>query len=139
LVRLNDLATFDLISICEGHCGRQAEPSRTSPHIKLRLKERYLPSIASYWDKHKMAILGKVNEFFQVGGDTYVNLELKFKLRSGTGRLSYQEEMIVRVHGRQARTAEEMGPVTRTWFQESVERIEEIDRFITSLWQGEEQ
>jgi hypothetical protein len=136
LVRLNDLASFDLISICEGHCGRQAEPSRTPPHIKLRLKERHLPDIASRWDDHKMAILGKVNELFQVG-DTYVNLELKFKLRSGTGRLSYQEEMIMRVHGRQARVVEEMGPVIRTWFQQSVERIEAVDHFIASLWRSE--
>jgi hypothetical protein len=136
LQRLNGLDTFDLISICEGHCGRQTEPSRTPPHIKLRLKERYLSGIASHWDTHKMAILGTVNGLFQ-GGDTYVNLELKFKLRSGTGRLSYQEEMIMRVHGRQARSVEEMGPVTRAWFQQSVERIEEADQFITSLWQSE--
>lgn len=136
LARLNDLDTFDLISICEGHCGRQTEPSRTPPHIKLRLKERLLPGIASHWDKHKMAILGKVNELFQAG-DAYVNLELKFKLRSSTGRLSYQEEMIMRVHGLQARAVEEMGPLTRIWFQRSVERIEEVDHFIASLRQGE--
>lgn len=136
LARLNGLETFDLISICEGHCGRPVEPSRTSPHIKLRLKERYLSDIASHWDAHKMAILGKVNGLFQ-GGDTYINLELKFKLRSGTGRLSYQEEMIMRVHGRQARAAEEMEPETRAWFQQSVERIEEADHFIASLWQSE--
>jgi hypothetical protein len=136
LARLNDLNAFDLISICEGHCDRQTEPSRTSPHIKLRLKERHLPSIASCWDKYKMAILSKVNGLFQAG-DTYVNLELKFKLRSSTGRLSYQEEMIMRVHGRQARAVEEMGPVTRTWFLQSVERIEEVDRFVADLWQSE--
>jgi hypothetical protein len=138
LARLNDLGAFDLISICEGHCGRQTEPARTPPHIKLRLKERLLPDIASRWDDHKMAILGKVNELFQVG-DTYVNLELKFKLRSGTGRLSYQEEMIMRVHGLRARAAGEMGPVTRAWFQQSVERIEEVDRFVANLWQSEDE
>jgi hypothetical protein len=80
--------------------------------------------------------LSKVNELFQTG-DTYVNLELKFKLRSGTGRLTYQEEMIVRVHGRQVRVAEEIDPVTRTWFQQSVERIEEVDRFVANLRQSE--
>jgi hypothetical protein len=82
---LNGLEAFSLISICEGHCDRQAEPSRTPPHVKLRLGENLLPSIASRWDEHKMAIVSEVTRLFQAG-DTYVNLELKFKLRSGTGR-----------------------------------------------------
>jgi hypothetical protein len=87
LARLNDLQAFDLISICEGHCNRQAEPSRTPPHIKLRLKERLLRGVASHWDEHKMAVVGKVNRLFETG-DTYVNLELKFKLRGGPVDLS---------------------------------------------------
>ena len=139
LVRLNALGAFDLISICEGHCGRPAEPSSIPPHIKLRLKEQLLPGIARHWDQHKIAVLGKVNEFLQ-DGDTFVNLELRFKLRSGTGRFSYQEEMIMRVHGRQAAAAEAidaMCPATRTWFQRSLGRIEEVDRFMAGLWQGE--
>jgi hypothetical protein len=132
LARLNDLVTFDLISICEGHYGRQTEPSRTPPHVKLRLKENRLPGIASQWDNHKMAILSAVNRLFQTG-ETYVNLELKFKLRSGTGRLSYQEEMILRIHSRQERDSEEMGEATRTWFRQCVERVEELDRLIAEL------
>lgn len=131
---LNALDTFDLISICEGHCSHQAEPSRTPPHIKMRLKEQFLPDIARRWDEHKMGILGEVNRLFQVG-DTYVNLELKFKLRSGTGRLSYQEEMVMRVHGRQARVSEEIDAATCAWFEQSVERIEALDRFVADLWQ----
>ena len=138
LARLNELAALDLISICEGHCNRQAEPAKTSSHIKLRLKEHHLPNIASCWDEHKMAILSKVNALFQAG-DTYVNLELKFKLRSGTGRLTYQEEMVMRVHARQARAMGEMDTATRAWFQQSVERIEEIDRFMATLCRNEDE
>lgn len=130
---LNDLNAFALISICEGHCDRQAEPSRTPPHIKMRLKEQFLPDIAGHWDEHKMAILNEVNRLFQVG-DTYVNLELKFKLRSGTGRLSYQEEMIMRVHGRQARASAEIDAETHAWFEQSVKRIQVLDRFVADLW-----
>ena len=133
LERLNGLEAFSLISICEGHCDRQTEPSRTPPHVKLRLRENLLPSIAGRWDEHKMAIVGEVNRLFQTG-DTYVNLELKFKLRSGTGRLNYQEDLIVRVHSRQARISEEMGAETRDWFQRSVSRIEELDGQMARLW-----
>jgi hypothetical protein len=131
LVRLNSLAAFSLISICEGHCDRQADG--VSPHIKLRLKERHLPGIASHWDDHKMAVVSEVGKLFQTG-DTYVNLELKFKLRSGTGRLNYQEDLIVRIHCRRARDSEEMDARTHDWFQYSVSRIEDLDGFVALLW-----
>jgi hypothetical protein len=133
LERLNSLEAFSLISICEGHRDRQTEPSRTPPHVKLRLRENLLPRIASRWDEHKMAIVSEVNRLFQTG-DTYVNLELKFKLRSGTGRLNYQEDLIVRVHSRQPRISEEIDAETRDWFQQSVSRIEELDGQMARLW-----
>lgn len=82
-----------------------------------------------------MAILNLVNRLFQTG-ETYVNLELKFKLRSGTGRLSYQEEMIMRIHGRQERDSEEMKEATRAWFRQCVARVEELDRLIMELWEN---
>lgn len=134
LERLNDLQAFSLISICEGHYNRQAEPSRTPPHVKLRLKERLLPDVASYWDEHKMEVLSKVNELFQTG-DTYVNLELKFKLRLGTGRLDYQENLIVRIHGRQARASGEIDTDTNGWFEQTVDRIQDLDHHVAHLWQ----
>jgi hypothetical protein len=133
LARLNDLQAFDLISICEGHCNRQAEPSRTPPHIKLRLKERLLRGVASHWDEHKMAVVSEVNRLFETG-DTYVNLELKFKLRSGTGRLIYQEDLVVRIHGRHARISKEMDDENRHWFQQSVSRVEGLDETVARLW-----
>jgi hypothetical protein len=137
LIRLNDLAAFGLISICEGHSGRPAEPARTASHIKLRLKEHLLPGIARCWDEHKMSILSEVNSLFQ-SGDTYVGLELKFKLRSRTGRLNYEESLMVGIHGRQGRTSEEMDAETRDWFQQSIERVEALDRLIIDLWRGSE-
>ena len=80
-----------------------------------------------------MAILDAISRLFQTG-DTYVNLELKFKLRSGTGRLNYQENLIIRIHGRQARDSEEMDTRTHDWFSQSVKRIEELDSLVVHLW-----
>ena len=99
----------------------------------MRLTDDLLPGIAKHWDEHKMAILNAVSRLFQTG-DTYVNLELKFKLRSGTGRLNYQENLIIRIHGRQARDSEEMDTRTHDWFFQSVNRIEELDSLIVHLW-----
>jgi hypothetical protein len=135
LERLNRLEALSLISICEGHCDRRTEPSGKSPHIKLRLKEHLLPGLAGHWDDQKMTVVSEVNRLFQTG-DTYVNLELKFKLRSGTGRLNYQEDLIVRVHSRQARPSEEMDAETCDWLQHSVSRIEELDDLLARLWSG---
>lgn len=139
LVSLNSLAAFDLISICEGHCDRRTDPPQTPPHVKLRLKERLLPGVARRWDEHKMAVLDAVNGLFQTG-DTYVNLELKFKLRSATGRFNYQEELILRVHGREVRSTDVMDARTRGWFQETVKRIERLDQLAGRMWRvaGEE-
>jgi hypothetical protein len=138
LVRLNNLETFSLISICEGHCSRQTDHSRTSPHIKLRLKEQFLPGIARRWDENKMAVVSQVNKRFDTG-DTFVNLELKFKLRSGAGRMTYQEDLILQIHSRRARIGEEMDIDTRDWFERCVSEIESLDSLCTQLWNGEDQ
>ena len=134
LERLNGLQVFHLISICEGHHDRGAEPARTPPHVKLRLKDRFLPGIAGCWDEHKMEVLSKVNDLFQTG-DTYVNLELKFKLRLGTGRLDYQENLIVRIHGRQARASGEIDTDTDGWFERTVDQVQDLDQHVILLWQ----
>jgi hypothetical protein len=86
-----------------------------------------------------MAVLDAVNGLFQTG-DTYVNLELKFKLRSATGRFNYQEELILRVHGREVRSTDVMDARTRSWFQETVKRIERLDQLAGRMWRvaGEE-
>jgi hypothetical protein len=131
---LNNLEIFNLISICEGHYDRQAEPSRrTSPHIRLRLKEDFLVGVTSRWDEHKMMVVSEVNRLFQTA-DTYVGLELKFKLRSTTSRLIYEESLTMRIHSRQPRTLQEMDDGIRDWFRRSVRRIEELDSFVARLW-----
>lgn len=135
LERLNDLQVLRLINICEGHHDLQTDPSRMSPQVVLRLKEAYLPGAARLWDEHKMAILEQVDRSFQTG-DTNGNLEVKFKLRWGAGRLTYQEDLVLRIRGQRRRTSVEMGEETCAWFQQSVARVEELDRSIARLWEA---
>lgn len=133
LERLNSLAAFDLISICEGHCNRQPEPLGTPPHVKLRVKESYLPGIGGRWDRHKMVIISTASDLFQTG-NTYLNVEMGFRLKSGTGRLNYQEALVVRVHRGNTKPSSEMDEETRQWFEQSVGQIEELDRVFACLW-----
>ena len=137
LIRLNDIEALSLISICEGHSGRQTEPAKAAPHIKLRLKEHLLPGIARCWDEHKMSIVSEVSRLFQ-SGETYVGLELRFKLRSRTGRLNYEEGLMVGIHGRQEKASEEMNAETRDRFQQSVGCVEALDDLFIDLWRGSE-
>ena len=101
--------------------------------MKLRLREEYLPEVASRWDEHKLAVLDTVARLFQTG-DTYVNLELKLRLRTTTSRLNYQEDMLVRIHRRQRTRSEAMETGMRDWFEATVPRVEELDAAFTHLW-----
>jgi hypothetical protein len=135
LERLNGLKAFGLVGICEGHSEQRPGASGRYPHINLRLKESLLPGIAENWEELRIAILNEVGKLFG-SGDTDVRLELKFRLRAGRGKLVYQEEMTMRARSYRARVAEGMDKETRRWFEESIERIEEIDQ-VVSRWHRE--
>ena len=129
LERLNCLKTFALIGICEGHSDRQSGSSARYPYVSLRLKESLLPSIAKHWEALRAALLNEVSRLFQAA-DTEINLELKFRLRAGRGKLIYREDLTFRMRSYEARTAEKFDILTRNWFEQSVERIEQLDKVV---------
>jgi hypothetical protein len=136
LVRLNQLRAFDLISICEGHCRRPAEPSTTCPHIKLRLKDELLAGSGGIWDEHKMQVVSALGRLFS-SADTHVSFELRFKARSGRGRLMYREELTAKVHSRRPRQSAEMEASACEWFDRNLGLVEDLDRLVSSLWRAE--
>ncbi|MGD2155316.1 MAG: hypothetical protein PVG32_00460 [Anaerolineales bacterium] len=131
LDRLNKLGCFDLISICEGHSDRRPGSASAYPHLNLKLKEHLLPPVSDRWDKYKSVFFDQVNRLFQTG-DTLVNMEVKFKLRLGVAKMSYRENLSLKIRCRQARTASKMDPKTATWFRRTVARLEKLDRSIAS-------
>ena len=137
LVRLNALECFSLMGICEGHADRSRGGPGRYPHVNLRLKERMLPGIAKNWEALRIAVLDEVNKLFGAG-DTYISLELRFKLRAGMAKLVYQEELTVRMRGSRPRAALEMDEATRGWFEDSIERIAKLDG-VVGRWYRENQ
>lgn len=135
LEELNDLEVFNLISICEGHNAQRRNPSSKFPHINLKLKEKLLPGFVKDWETLRPEVLNEVHRLFQKG-DTYFNLELRFKLRAGRGRLVYQEEMTLKMRFFQARVSEEMDSETYHWFAQSVESIKDLDQIILNWHQN---
>jgi hypothetical protein len=137
LVRLNALECFSLMGICEGHADRSRGSLGRYSHLNLRLKERLLPGLAQNWEELRVAVLNEVNKLFGAG-DTYINLELRFRLRAGMAKLVYQEELTVRMRGSRGRTAVEMDEATQQWFEDSVGRIEKLDG-VVGTWYREHQ
>ena len=126
LERLNSLKAFALIWICEGHSDRRSGSPSRYPYISLRLKESLLPDIAKHWEELRMAMLSEVSRLFQAA-DTDINLELKFRLRAGRGKLIYREDLTFRMRGYEVRASGELDVQARNWFERSVERIERLD------------
>jgi hypothetical protein len=133
LARLNELRSLRLINICEGHRDRRSEHNRRSPHIIVRLREEWLPGLGQRWDADKIVILEQVNDLFR-RGDTEGNLEVKFQVRWGRGRLTYLEDLTFRVRGRKRRMGVEMDAATRGWFEDNVARLVALDVFLVALW-----
>jgi hypothetical protein len=129
LQTLNELNAFNLISICEGHYGERKNPSRKYAHINLKLKEKLLPGFVKDWETLRPQVLNEVHRLFQIG-DTYFNLELRFKLRAGRGRLVYQEELTLKMRRFQPREAVQMDPESQAWFEQSITSIQALDQII---------
>ena len=92
-----------------------------------------MPRMASQWDEHKLAVIDGVARTLQTG-DTFVNLELKLRLRASTARLNYQEDLVARIYRRQPRTSEAIDPDTQRWIETAVRQAEELDAVILRLW-----
>lgn len=126
---LNELKALNLISICEGHYAQKTHPSSKFPHINLKLKEELLPGFLKDWETLRPGVLNEVHNLFQKG-DTYFNFELRFKIRTGRGRLVYQEELVVKMRRFQPRESEEIDPECARWFEQSIESIQVLDDII---------
>lgn len=128
LVRLNALKSFRLISICEGHSNLRA----IFPHINLRLERELHSGIARHWDKVRTAVGNLVVGALQAT-DTYVDCELKFRIKSGSAGTSYREDLTIKMRSLRPRVSPEMDSDTRRWFQQCIAQIEKVDRFVELL------
>lgn len=129
LERLNGLRVFDLINICEGHPQRSKRAASRYAHIYLKLKKEFLQDVIPAWGDLRPLFIQEVDRLFQEG-DTYINFEVKFKLRSGPGRLVYQEELMLKLRAFHLSSNSGLDPNLRAWFDHSVERIETLDAAI---------
>jgi len=127
LERLNDLNVFDLINICEGHPQRVKTTATRYPQIYIKLKDKYLRDLVKDWEAIRPTLLKEIHHLFQ-DGKTHLNFDLNFKLRTGRGRLVYQEGLRLKIRANQVRDASGMDRDIRAWFDTCVTGIEILDR-----------
>ena len=78
LERLNALAVFDLISICEGHPDEPEFEHRRTPHINFRVKEIHAETIAALWNSEQATLAALMDKAFLA-----LPLSVVFEVRSG--------------------------------------------------------
>ena len=137
LESLNNLSALNLISICEGHFAGRRNPASKFAHITLKLKEELLPGFVKDWETLRPEVLNEVHRLFQKG-DTYFNLELRFKLRAGRGRLVYQEELTLKMRRFHARSSEPMDPECTQWFEGSILSIKALDQIVFAWYHNKQ-
>ena len=132
LERLNNLRSFRVISICEGHYHPDSPggSAKRFPHIKLRLKDQFLPDIPGQWDQLRPIISNELHRLFYCV-DTYLDVELKYRFKWAGVRFAYQEDLTVRISGRRRRESPQMDDATLEWFERSVDRVEQLDSAIS--------
>lgn len=129
LERLNSLKVFHLINICEGHPQRAKSTSTRYAHIYLRLNETYLREMVKCWETIRPTLLKEVHRLFQ-DGKTHLNFALDFKLRTGRGRLVYQEGLSLKIRANKASSMNGMNESVRNWFESSIDCLEFLDQTV---------
>jgi hypothetical protein len=133
LEALNNLGTFKLINICEGHYGSRRTSDR--PHIILRLKERYIPLLLTEFD---CAASQMQEELMKLWGEEATRVEARFeiKMNASRSRQEIQRDFCLRIESCPPRTEQVMDEATGTWFTSTIRRIQAWDAFFGKLIAG---
>jgi hypothetical protein len=129
LERLNDLQVFNLVNICEGHPERSRSAASRYAHIYLKIKGSFLRGAVSQWEELRPIFLHQIHTLFH-DAQTTINFDLSHKIRTGRGRLVYQEELDFKIRSRQAKADAGLDPATQAWFERTITRTEALDQAV---------
>jgi hypothetical protein len=132
LERLNNLETFNLINICEGHIDVYPTSVKRSPRIILRPKEAYIRPLTVHWYDLKKALAAEIERIWP-GGESIVEFEIQHRLVKNEDPLEDIEDIIVRVTSERKRDMMILSAWIQKWFRQTLSRIEAFDRFMKTL------
>lgn len=131
LERLNALAVFDLISICEGHPDEPELEHRRTPHINFRVKEIHAETIAALWNSERAILAALIDEAFLAHPLSFV-----FEVRSGRELRfgSAGDFVLCLLKLRPAPLSLDRRPPEKAeWFRLAIAAIETLDRLLSRI------
>lgn len=130
LERLNALAVFDLISICEGHPDEPVFEHRRTPHINLRVKDVHAENVRGLWNNEPSPIADAVDKSFAAAP-----CNASFEVRSGRevrpGSATGLTLCLLKIKPATAQL-ETVPPAKTQWFEQTIIAIETLDRSFES-------
>jgi len=139
LEKLNALRSFDLVSICEGHCDARAASVRRRPAIILRPKTALLKLLTERWFALRDAWAAAFDRLWPEG-DTIVELEVQHGIVKDEGPAAAGVDIILRITCRRPRSLHDQGTYFNGWFAKAIFALDMLDHLgykQTSFTEGE--
>jgi hypothetical protein len=134
LISLNDLKTFDLISICEGHNAQR----HAYPHINLRLKEEYLSRVSNEWYCSTRTMSKVIDNIFD-SEQSRTEIELRVIYRRQSVRNTCRQDFVVKIQSLVRRESESIDTRIIDWFDLTIKAVRDLDTFIFDLCKDAEE
>jgi hypothetical protein len=132
LEHLNNLETFDLINICEGHIDVNPTSVKRNPRIILRPKEAHIRPLTVHWYDLKEAIGDEIERIWP-GGESIIDFEIQHRLVKNDYGLEDIEDIIMRITSERKKDIMILPEWIDHWFRQTLSRIEAFDQFIKTL------
>lgn len=127
LERLNDLSSFDLISICEGHTESGANERRRLPHFNLRLKDDRLEHLIENWLVYRVPIGASLDRSFD-NKYTRADLEVRSGFVKERGVLSQKGIVLLKISAFVDVLDFDPAYYEQQWFDNNIRAAENFDR-----------
>jgi len=132
LERLNNLETFSLVSICEGHIDVKPTSVKRRPCIILMLKNDYIRPLTVRWYDLKKPLAAEIERTWP-GEETIVEFEIQHRLVKNDDGMEDIEDIIIRITSGRKRDMMIFPEWIHHWFRQTLLRIEAFDRFMKTL------
>ena len=132
LERLNNLETFNLINICEGHIDVNPTSVKRNPRIILRPKEAYIRPLTAHWYDLKKALAAEIERIWP-DDETIIEFEIQHRLVKKDDYPADIEDIIIRITSERRRDIVILPEWLVLWFRLSLIRIRVFDRFMKNL------
>ena len=132
LERLNNLESFSLVSICEGHLEVEPKSVKRRPCIILRPKEAYIMPLTVRWYELKDAIALEIESIWP-DKETIIEFEIQHRLVKSGDPLEDIEDIIIRITSDRKRDVVILPEWIDHWFRQALSRIETFDLFMKTL------